>query len=123
VYCGGFALQYYWSWTSSQDEFEDAAHATETMIALLRILHLPRCQFRPRLRRKYWLCCPKEFDEACRDCHAFIDHFVRLALSGEEEVGKSEDKKRYIFLKALAAQTRNPVELRSQLLHILLAGR
>jgi len=32
-------------------------------------------------------------------------------------------KEKYIFLEALATQTQDPIELRSQLLHILLAGR
>lgn len=80
---------------------------------------------RARLQKLYWLYRPKEFDQACQDCHTFIDYFVRLALSneqGEKGFGKSENE-RYIFLKALAAETQDPLELRFQLLHILLAGR
>ena len=66
------------------------------------------------------LFCPKEFEKSCQQCRAFIDHFVRLALSKEhrqKELEKGQDKEKYIFLEALAAQTRNPIELHSRLLH------
>ena len=83
---------------------------------------------RARFMDKYWLVSPKGFKESCTICHDFIDHFVRLALSKdlrekELEKGVPGAKEKYIFLEALAAETRDPIELRSQLLHILLAGR
>lgn len=81
---------------------------------------------RARLQDKFWLFRSKDFDKSCQQCHTFIDHFVRLALSKEQrekELEKGQDKEKYIFLEALAAQTQDPIELRSQLLHILLAGR
>lgn len=76
----------------------------------------------------YWLSNSAEFRESCQKCHSFIDQFVRLALSRELrekelEKGVTGAKEKYIFLEALAAQTQDPIELRSQLLHILLAGR
>lgn len=80
---------------------------------------------RARFADLYWIMKPKGFKKACDSCHAFIDHFVRLALSkdlNEKEVGPN-GKEKYVFLDALVAQTRDPIELRSQLLHILLAGR
>jgi cytochrome P450 len=81
---------------------------------------------RARFNNLYWMVSPKGFKEACNSCHAFIDHFVRLALSKdprEKELEKGRGKEKYIFLDALVAETRDPIELRSQLLHILLAGR
>lgn len=83
---------------------------------------------RARFGDKYWLYTSKAFRKSCKECHDFIDHFVRLALSKELrekvlEEGDSGKKEKYIFLEALAQQTRDPIELRSQLLHILLAGR
>jgi hypothetical protein len=82
---------------------------------------------RSRFADKYWLSNPKGFKEACKACHDFIDHFVRLALSKnlqEKELEKGTNgKEKYVFLDALVKQTRDPIELRSQLLHILLAGR
>ncbi|OBT54283.1 hypothetical protein VE04_05732 [Pseudogymnoascus sp. 24MN13] len=87
---------------------------------------------RSRMQGLYWLYNPSDFKKSCTDCHAFIDHFVRLALSkdlpsaaeksapADAEKGKKE---KYVFLEALAAETRDPIELRSQMLNILLAGR
>lgn len=81
---------------------------------------------RGRFGDKYYLYSPKGFKDACNVCHDFIDHFVRLALSKElreKELEKGQSKEKYIFLEALATQTQDPIELRSQLLNILLAGR
>ncbi len=82
---------------------------------------------RARLQRFYSLYNPAEFKTCCDDCHNFIDYFVRLALSKDipekELENGSGSKEKYVFLEALATQTRDPLELRSQLFHILLAGR
>ena len=50
---------------------------------------------------------------------------MQLAVKHQlKEKGPATDKKeKYIFLEALAEEVRDPVELRSQLLNILLAGR
>jgi cytochrome P450 len=77
-----------------------------------------------RLGEAYWLVYGKEFEEHCRRCHAFIDHYVQLALSKKDLTQeKSHGKQRYVFLDALAESTRNPIELREHLISILLAGR
>ncbi len=82
---------------------------------------------RGRFRDLYWTITSKEFRTACRQCHEFIDHFVRLALdkdlSKEKDPEKQGGKEKYVFLEALVAETRDPKELRDQLLNILLAGR
>jgi cytochrome P450 len=83
---------------------------------------------RARFADKYWVVNTKEFRQSCKLCHEFIDRFVRLALSKElreKELmkGASGVKEKYVFLEALARETQDPIELRSQLLHILLAGR
>ena len=81
---------------------------------------------RSRLQTAYWLLNPSKFQKACTQTHDFVDRFVRLALSQdlrEKELERGDGKERYIFLEALAAETKDPVELRSQLLNILLAGR
>lgn len=82
---------------------------------------------RARLQELYWLYSPKSFAQANKECHDFINHFVRLALSPEYrekglERGQS-GKEKYVFLEALANETQDPVALRDQTLHILLAGR
>lgn len=83
---------------------------------------------RARFAEMYWVVNTKEFRDSCKLCHEFIDRFVRLALSkelGEKELGKgvSGTKEKYVFLEALAGETQDPIELCSQLLNILLAGR
>lgn len=79
-----------------------------------------------RLADMYWTHNPKEYKENNKNVQSFIDHYVNLALrksSGSEKVAEEGDKDRYVFLEELATRTRDPVELRAQLLNILLAGR
>ncbi|KAF7876568.1 hypothetical protein EAF04_001657 [Stromatinia cepivora] len=85
--------------------------------------------FRCRFADKYWLASSKDFAISCNRCNEYVDHFVQLALT-RNSLGKSQDeddasgaKKKYIYLDALAKETNDPVELRSQCLHLLLAGR
>lgn len=78
-----------------------------------------------RLGDMYWLVHGKELKEHCNRCHVFIDHYVQRALNQEKIPTEttSSGKKRYTFLDALVETTRDPIQLRSQLLSILLAGR
>ena len=82
---------------------------------------------RARLQDKSWIDNTAAFRLSCKQTHAFADHFVRLALNPElkekEEDPEKGGKEKYIFLEALVGQTRDPIELRSQILHVLLAGR
>ncbi|KAF2144398.1 uncharacterized protein K452DRAFT_316404 [Aplosporella prunicola CBS 121167] len=79
-----------------------------------------------RFGSKYWLVHGKDFKKQCREVHDYVDYFVQLALNKaarNDEEKASGRKEKYVFLDALAAQTRDPLELRAQLLNILLAGR
>ena len=83
---------------------------------------------RARMMELHWLYDTREFRRNCKDTHDFIDYFVNLALNKELkekelEKGTNVSREKYVFLDALASQTRDPIELRSQLLNILLAGR
>lgn len=79
---------------------------------------------RLRFKDKYWMFYPAGFDAACKSCHEFIDTFVHLALAKQPATKAPKiNAEKYIFLEAMAAETQDPIELRSQLLHILLAGR
>lgn len=82
---------------------------------------------RARFGDRYWLVTSSEFHKCNKAVHEFVDYFVRLALNHElkeKTLEKGEGKKdRYVFLEELASQTRDPKELRDQLLNILLAGR
>ncbi|KAF2835780.1 cytochrome P450 52A12 [Patellaria atrata CBS 101060] len=74
----------------------------------------------------YWLFGhTKEFHAMNKICRDFIDYYVRLALQKRTTDEKTFDsgKRKYIFLEALAEHSQDPVEIRSQLLSILLAGR
>ncbi|KAI9661298.1 MAG: hypothetical protein M1821_009625 [Bathelium mastoideum] len=83
--------------------------------------------YRSRYGQFFWLVNPKDFQESNKQCHAFVDHFVQKALNhtakDSDALEKGEKEDRYVFLEALARQTRDPIEIRSQLLNILLAGR
>ena len=82
---------------------------------------------RSRLGNRYWLMRSEAFERDCDACHAFIDYYVQLALQqppmDAEKVAGAGEKGQYVFLRELAQRTRDPIELRNQLLHILLAGR
>ncbi|KAJ9659380.1 hypothetical protein H2201_007405 [Coniosporium apollinis] len=98
-------------WSSLARSFDEATHALG---------------IRGRLFELYWLYSPISFHDNCKVVHKFADHYVKLALnaeSSESTLEKGEKKGRYIFSQELAKATRDPIELRSQLLNILLAGR
>ena len=84
---------------------------------------------RGRFADKYWLVTSKCFKNSCNKCNEYVDHFVQLALKRNalaKDQGKDDSvatKKRYIYLDALAKETQDPIELRSQCLHLMLAGR
>ncbi|TFB01918.1 Cytochrome P450 52A12 [Trichoderma ghanense] len=75
-----------------------------------------------RLGPNYWIVHLPEFHRMVKQVHEFVDYFVQKALhQGASEKPVNEDK--YVFLNALAKETQDPEQLRSQLLNILLAGR
>ncbi|KAK6365898.1 hypothetical protein LTS17_010864 [Exophiala oligosperma] len=84
---------------------------------------------RGRLADLYWLYSPKHFHDKIKIVHQFADYYVNLALTtdlsslSEQHGEKGQKREKYIFLKELVQATRDPIELRSQLLNILLAGR
>lgn len=83
---------------------------------------------RGRLEKLYFLANNKESRHSNEQVHAFVDHFVQNALDivqNEKRNGIVDEEKSgpYVFLHALANTTQDPIELRSQLLNILLAGR
>ena len=66
-----------------------------------------------------------QFQKDTQFVHEFADRFVRkgLELRMNMDVEKAGDEERYIFLHELVKQTSDPVQIRSELLNILLAGR
>lgn len=63
--------------------------------------------------------------DSCSEVHRFADHFVKLALAppSEKSIEDGSNTTKYVFLHELAKATRDPIELRDQLLNVLLAGR
>ena len=60
-------------------------------------------------------------------CQDFVDKFVKRGLEYRKrlDLGKTDDKAddRYVFLYELVKRTTDPVQLRAELMNILLAGR
>ncbi|KAK5989470.1 Cytochrome P450 52A12 [Cladobotryum mycophilum] len=77
-----------------------------------------------RMGPQYWLGHTPEFGRVVKEVHDFADYFVQRTLKQiDNEKAQPAEKERYVFLRALAEETRDPHELRSQALNILLAGR
>ncbi|KAF2726017.1 putative P450 monooxygenase [Polychaeton citri CBS 116435] len=70
----------------------------------------------------------KQFEKDCKFVHDFVDYYVekglqkRPQLLQQEKEGTSNNG-RYIFIDELVRQTTDKVQIRSELLNILLAGR
>jgi cytochrome P450 len=85
--------------------------------------------WRIRLQGLYWLMDSKAFRRACAMCHRFIDGYVATALNstrvGAEKDARVTDaaKEKYVLLDKLVESTQDPIELRDQLLQLLIAGR
>lgn len=84
------------------------------------------CAQRSRFEKLAWIVDNKETRYSDKQVHDFVDRVVSNALkavaSGKRPVDE-EKNQNYVFLEALVSVTRDPIELRSQLLNILLAGR
>ncbi|KAL4807263.1 cytochrome P450 [Aspergillus unguis] len=76
---------------------------------------------RTRFEKFHWLVDNKESRDINQRVHDYVDGFVNKALKARAE-GKPLSS-HYVFSEALSASTQDPIELRSQLLNILLAGR
>ncbi|KAK5008463.1 hypothetical protein LTR28_003935 [Elasticomyces elasticus] len=68
-----------------------------------------------------------EADQDIKYVHEFVDTYVRKGLAKRPALlvtqAPSGTKKRYIFLEELVRQTSDPLQIRYELLNILLAGR
>ncbi|PLB48130.1 putative cytochrome P450 family protein [Aspergillus steynii IBT 23096] len=82
---------------------------------------------RGRLEHFYWMANNKESRFMDSQVRSYVDRFVANALerrqNGDMEKSATDSQQPYNFLNGLATITQDPVELRSQLLNILLAGR
>lgn len=82
-----------------------------------------------RLAQFHWWHNPKEYKVNNRVVNDFVRTYVDAALrktpvSDIEKAGEDAgEREKYVFLQELVRKTRDPDELRAQLLNILLAGR
>lgn len=74
------------------------------------------------LQSLYFFINNRDFHESNKLVHEVVDHYVHLALDfNKSDQPKADD--RYVFLKALSQETRDPKVIRDNVLNILLAGR
>ncbi|OXV08236.1 hypothetical protein Egran_04001 [Elaphomyces granulatus] len=80
---------------------------------------------RARLQSLYWLINPPRFHRAVKTVNDVVDYYVDRVLDAKSNPKdqSSNENKRYVFLEALAEETRDRKMLRDQMLNILLAGR
>ncbi|KAG9731232.1 cytochrome P450, partial [Aureobasidium melanogenum] len=77
-----------------------------------------------RFGNYYWMAHDKHFKKFCKDVHNFADYYVDKAIKAHaSEKRRPSLMRKFVFLEELAAHTQDPVELRTQLLNILIAGR
>ena len=69
----------------------------------------------------FWLKHDRKFKDQCKVVHNFVDTYVQRRL-GDGSSGRKQGAGKYVVLDAIVADVRDPEELRSQLLNILLAG-
>ena len=69
----------------------------------------------------FWFTHDRKFKEQCKAVHNFVDTYVLRHLRGGGSYKKTGTEK-YVVLNAIIADVKDPHELRSQLLNILLAG-
>lgn len=82
-----------------------------------------------RLGPLFWLAHTPDFKRAVKKIHAYVDHFTHAAIqrrrNEEREVtrGQKLDDGKNTFLYELTRDSQDPVDLRNQVLSVLLAGR
>lgn len=74
-----------------------------------------------------WLTTKPQFTKDSKYVHDFADRYVRKGLeyrkTHDVEKSTSEEGGRYVFLHELVKRTSDPLQIRSELLNVLLAGR
>lgn len=85
--------------------------------------------FRNRLVDAYYLYRPWSWKADCKLVQDCADYYVGLALKQQNqqqrksEEDQKQESEQYVFLEALAKETQDPIQLRGQILNILVAGR
>jgi len=80
---------------------------------------------RGALGKFYWVMPMKKMNAHCREIHKVIDRLIEDRLRGKKDALSLEEKgnRKFVLLDELAKETQNPLELRNETLHTLMAGR
>jgi cytochrome P450 len=78
---------------------------------------------RLRLADFEWIWKPAEFRAACAVVKKYAAHFVQLALEDMENNGEEVALEKHAFILDLYKELQDPVLVRDQLVHVLIAGR
>lgn len=81
---------------------------------------------RARLDMFAWILPAGKYRQACKDMQGFAARYVQAALDTDAKgssAGINGKKKRTALLHALLNETRDPIELRDQILQLLIGGR
>lgn len=78
-----------------------------------------------RLAPFHFFYSPPAFRRACRNVHQFVESYIReRELSRQENsVDVSSDKEKSWFIDQVDAESKDDIDVRDQLLNVLLAGR
>jgi cytochrome P450 len=81
-----------------------------------------RSNDRLRLGKLGFLLRDAKFDKSCKIVHSVVDDFIAETLNNNQ-ADEMKSKRRYNLLTELAGQIKDPVQLRNELLNVLLAAR
>ena len=73
------------------------------------------------LGKWHWLVHPRQFSLHCKKVHQYVDYFVKEKM--EHGPKKPATKGKFVLLDELAKHSNDAVELRSETLNVLSAGR
>lgn len=77
---------------------------------------------RIRLADFYWAYTPKKYQTSCDTIKEYATAFVKQAMEDESSGGLEDDDK-YAFIRDLYEEYKDPMLVRDQLIHVLIAGR
>ena len=98
--------------TAMMDDFEKAFDYASYISAI-----------RLRLADLEWIWKPAKFTAACAVVKGYADHFVQIALEDRHKHGEKDALKRHGFILNLLDELKDPVLVRDQLVHLMIAGR
>jgi cytochrome P450 len=80
---------------------------------------------RGALGKFYWLMPMKKMKMHCAEIHKLIDSMISERMTAKKDPVNMEENgnRKFVFLDELAKETQNPMELRNETLHTLMAGR